>query len=288
MALALLSVAATATASLALGAPTSQKATLRTGADHARVGTRVHLSGSVRGAANLPVKLSFNPAGSRRGWREVRHGRTHAHGGFRFRVRAYETGAFRAVPHGARPSDHSPLRVRSRAHGRVPRRGVVGHGVPIRGRVAPGNAGRRIGVSVGGSTIHTHTRKGGRFRAVWHPHRTGTFSAHVAAHGDLVAGGSRDYAGRVTVFRPAQASWYGPGFYGHRTACGQTLEPSTLGVANRTLPCGTRVTLRYGSRQVTVPVIDRGPYAAGREYDLTQATKERLHFGSTGTVLTNR
>jgi rare lipoprotein A (peptidoglycan hydrolase) len=48
------------------------------------------------------------------------------------------------------------------------------------------------------------------------------------------------------------------------------------------------VTLRYGSHQVTVPVIDRGPYSGNREYDLTQATKERLGFGSTGTVLTNR
>jgi hypothetical protein len=141
---------------------------------------------------------------------------------------------------------------------------------------------------VSGTTLHTHARRGGGFRVTWHPHRTGTFPVHVAAHGDLVAAGSRDYAGRVTVFRPAQASWYGPGFYGQRTACGQTLQSSTLGVANKTLPCGTRVTLRYGSHQVTVPVIDRGPYSGNREYDLTQATKERLGFGSTGTVLTNR
>jgi hypothetical protein len=287
MALALLPVAAVTT-SLALAATGSQKATLRAGADHARVGTRLHLSGSVPGAANLPVKLSFNPAGSKRSWREVGHTRTHAHGGFGFGVVARETGAFRAVPRGARPSDHTPLRVRSRTHGSTPRRGVIGHGVPIKGRVAPGDAGRRVAVSVSGTTLHTRARRGGGFRVTWRPHRTGTFPVHVAAHGDLVAAGSRDYAGRVTVFRPAEASWYGPGFYGQRTACGQTLQSSTLGVANKTLPCGTRVTLRYGSHQVTVPVIDRGPYSGNREYDLTQATKERLGFGSTGTVLTNR
>ncbi len=59
---------------------------------------------------------------------------------------------------------------------------------------------------------------------------------------------------------------------------------STLGVANKTLPCGTLVTLRYGDRSIRVPVIDRGPYVAGREFDLTEATKDRLGFGGTGNV----
>jgi rare lipoprotein A (RlpA)-like double-psi beta-barrel protein len=72
------------------------------------------------------------------------------------------------------------------------------------------------------------------------------------------------------------ASWYGPGFYGNRTACGQTYSPAILGVAHRTLPCGTLVTLRYGARSVTVPVIDRGPYVAGRSLDLSYATKLAL------------
>jgi rare lipoprotein A (peptidoglycan hydrolase) len=86
----------------------------------------------------------------------------------------------------------------------------------------------------------------------------------------------------------AAATWYGPGFYGNRTACGKTLTPDMLGVANRSLPCGSKVTLRYRGRSVTVPVIDRGPYAGDREYDLTAATKARLRFPDTGTLLTNR
>ena len=72
------------------------------------------------------------------------------------------------------------------------------------------------------------------------------------------------------------ASWYGPGFYGNRTACGQTYTPELLGVAHPALPCGTLIVLTYGGRSVTVPVIDRGPYVAGRAIDLSNATKIAL------------
>src|SRR5438270_4408035 len=68
------------------------------------------------------------------------------------------------------------------------------------------------------------------------------------------------------------ASWYGPGFYGNRTACGQTYTPEIVGVAHRTLPCGTLVVLEYRGHTMTVPVIDRGPYIAGRTLDLSHAT----------------
>ena len=72
--------------------------------------------------------------------------------------------------------------------------------------------------------------------------------------------------------------------YGNRTACGQTLSSSTRGVANKSLPCGTKLSIRYGSKEVHVQVIDRGPYAGNREYDLTEATKNDLGFGSTGQI----
>ncbi len=71
-------------------------------------------------------------------------------------------------------------------------------------------------------------------------------------------------------------------------ACGGTLMPGTQGVAHKTLPCGTRVTLRYHGHTVTVPVVDRGPYVAGRDFDLTTATRDRLHFPGVGTVLASR
>jgi rare lipoprotein A len=72
------------------------------------------------------------------------------------------------------------------------------------------------------------------------------------------------------------ASWYGPGFYGNRTACGQTYTPEILGVAHRSLACGTLVTLAFRGKSLTVPVIDRGPYVAGRALDLSNATKLAL------------
>ncbi|HYL41656.1 MAG TPA: septal ring lytic transglycosylase RlpA family protein [Candidatus Binatus sp.] len=70
-----------------------------------------------------------------------------------------------------------------------------------------------------------------------------------------------------------EESWYGPGFYGRRTACGQDLTQTLLGVASRTLPCGTLVEFRNprNGRVITVPVVDRGPYVAGRQWDLTAA-----------------
>jgi rare lipoprotein A (peptidoglycan hydrolase) len=72
--------------------------------------------------------------------------------------------------------------------------------------------------------------------------------------------------------------------YGRPVACGGILHVATLGVANKTLPCGTIVTFVYGGRAIRVPVIDRGPYIAGREWDLTGATAEALHFPGLGPI----
>ena len=74
------------------------------------------------------------------------------------------------------------------------------------------------------------------------------------------------------------ASWYGPGFFGNRTACGQTLTPSSWGVAHRTLPCGTVLQITYRGQTVSTPVIDRGPYVSGRELDLASAVAVALGF----------
>lgn len=84
-------------------------------------------------------------------------------------------------------------------------------------------------------------------------------------------------------------SWYGPNFYGHRTACGQTLTKTIMGVANKTLPCGTLVDFKYKgadgvTREAIVPVIDRGPYVAGRQWDLTGGLAVYLHHTFTGPI----
>ena len=128
----------------------------------------------------------------------------------------------------------------------------------------------------------------GRFDVGWKARSTGTFKVRARARGNARASGSGARGGRVNVYRKAQASWYGPGFYGNRTACGQRLSAGMIGVAHKALPCGTKLKLRHGSKTVRVKVIDRGPYAGDREFDLTEATRNKLGFGNTGTVLTTK
>jgi rare lipoprotein A len=165
----------------------------------------------------------------------------------------------------------------------------TGARVRVTGSVRPGLPGRRVGLQIrtahGWRTVDgARTHAGGRFRAVWRPRAAGSYRVRVKLRGRRVA----ERVGRVHAYRPAVASWYGPGFYGNRTACGQTLGTGTLGVAHRTLPCGTRLRVRLGSRSVAVRVIDRGPFHYGREFDLTGALKQRIGFGSTGTVWVTR
>ncbi|HEY3126133.1 MAG TPA: septal ring lytic transglycosylase RlpA family protein [Candidatus Limnocylindria bacterium] len=89
-------------------------------------------------------------------------------------------------------------------------------------------------------------------------------------------------------------SWYGPGFYENRLPCWQWLAanglpiqflPETWGVAHKSLPCGTMVTLTHGATSVTVPVVDRGPYVAGREFDLSPRVKAELNCTDLCTVV---
>ena len=82
-------------------------------------------------------------------------------------------------------------------------------------------------------------------------------------------------------------SWYGPGFYGHNGACGMVpggIQKDTIGVAHRTLPCGTKVTFKYNGRIVVARVIDRGPYVAGRIFDMTHGLCAALDHCFTGTI----
>jgi rare lipoprotein A len=72
------------------------------------------------------------------------------------------------------------------------------------------------------------------------------------------------------------ASWYGPGFFGNETACGEMLTKQTVGVAHRNLPCGTKVTFFAHGNWATAQVIDRGPYVKGRTWDLTSALAQQL------------
>jgi len=88
-----------------------------------------------------------------------------------------------------------------------------------------------------------------------------------------------------TPYRYAGASWYGgKTMWGRSTACGQVLRPTTIGVANKTLPCGTPVKFVWHGRSIVAPVIDRGPYIRGRAWDLTSAAAEALEFEGIGRI----
>ena len=162
---------------------------------------------------------------------------------------------------------------------------VAGQYMTLPGAVDRGDVGRPVAVQQradGGDWADvgtTTSRPDGSFSVRWRPSKPGAVALRAVladADGATAQAASADPEIDITVLRRVRASWYGPGSYGARTACGQRLTPSLLGVAHKTLPCGTEIQLVYGGRSITVPVIDRGPYANGASFDLTKATADEL------------
>lgn len=176
---------------------------------------------------------------------------------------------------------HHPAPAPLRLHARLLHPNLlIGKDIAFIGRTMPRATRRAIAIQelTRGRWVavaHTRTDRNGYFvKRLW-PRRLGRVALRVRAAG--IPASRTTMVGHVaTVYHQVVASWYGPG---GTTACGESLGAATLGVANKTLPCGTKVTLRLGGRVLTVPVIDRGPYVSGRDYDLTYATKERLGAG---------
>jgi rare lipoprotein A (peptidoglycan hydrolase) len=69
-----------------------------------------------------------------------------------------------------------------------------------------------------------------------------------------------------------------------RGACGVRIGPRTMGVANPVLPCGVKIYIEYGGKQVLTQVIDRGPSLPGREFDITRALARTLGLTGTKTI----
>jgi rare lipoprotein A len=161
---------------------------------------------------------------------------------------------------------------------------LAGRRASVRGRVRTGAAGRPALLQRhsghGWTTIdRATTGAGGAFGFAFRPQEPG--SARLRVRVDA----AQREIGRLNVYRRAAVSWYGPGLYGNELSCGGRLTPGTLGVAHKTLPCGARVILRKGDRVLRVRVIDRGPYVGGREFDLTAATRQKLHVSGVGSLL---
>lgn len=167
---------------------------------------------------------------------------------------------------------------------------LEGRSASVAGKLVPARAGHLVELQRRDgrrwrTLARTFTGSRGRFALRYVPQRLGQQRLRVLFPGDAGAAASARRVGVLSVFRLAGASWYGGG---GSLACGGWLTGSTLGVANKTLPCGTLVTLRYGARSIRVPVIDRGPYVAGRDFDLTEATKRALGFEGVGEVWSSR
>jgi rare lipoprotein A len=122
-----------------------------------------------------------------------------------------------------------------------------------------------------------HTGRQGRFQLRFTPHSRWQ-RLRVRFGGDRNNGRTAARAGTVTLFSQAVASWYEDG---GSTACGYH---AYYGVANVSLPCGTKVKFMYHGRTVTATVDDRGPYVGGRTWDLNQNTAGALGFGGVDNV----
>jgi rare lipoprotein A (peptidoglycan hydrolase) len=153
----------------------------------------------------------------------------------------------------------------------------------------PSTAGRTLTVERFDATTQAWTaiatttvQADGSYVALWRAATPGEYRvrAVLAATSEATAANASPELA-ITVHRPAMATWYGPGFYGHKTACGVKMTRTLLGVAHKKLPCGSQVAVLYKGHRITVPVVDRGPFRRGTAYDLTAATAQALGFEHT-------
>jgi len=112
--------------------------------------------------------------------------------------------------------------------------------------------------------------------------------AAIAAMAIVAQRGTDESAAALTS-APAPAGWNiafagsrGETGDAQRTTCGQVLAPQSLGVTHPVLPCGAKLILRSGSKQVLTEVIDNTLVEPGRQLEVTEALAKKL--GIDGTV----
>jgi rare lipoprotein A len=90
----------------------------------------------------------------------------------------------------------------------------------------------------------------------------------------------------ASTIQRGEASWYGPGFHGRRTANGEVFNSKSLTAAHRSLPFGTlvRVVNEKTGRSVIVRINDRGPYAKGRIIDLAHGAAQQIGMAGVAQV----
>jgi rare lipoprotein A len=265
-----------------------------------RYGETAVVKGSA-GAENAgrPVALEFS---SPSGWRVIKSATTAADGGFAFQSRLRRSGHLRvalgdgsavrssATPIATTAARSASQRVTVAATLPVPYRRLdvpAGRTAVVRGRLRPWRAGRtvRLEILTGRRwrvVDRDRTDGAGRYALAYKPASSGSRFARVTFAGDAANGRALRRIGRVSSYRPALASRYD--MYGGALACGGSLGYNALVVAHKTLPCGTKVRIRYHGRTATATVRDRGPYSGGREFDLAGAVARKLGFNGVGRI----
>jgi rare lipoprotein A len=267
---------------------------------HVSYGQPVTISGSASPAKpGQKLTLEYAAAGATH-WRTVASTRVRRNGHFRVAAHLRRTGLVKVQ--GAAPQPTAPgtlptstaaastaqtVTVAAKFH--VPAQSVSrvdGHWSSVRGKLLPAVPGRVVrleGRSHGHWRLLSRARTGARggFGLQAKGASPGQ-QLRVRFRGDRVNTPSRGDVGQTMVFHESIASWYNDA---GNTACG---FHAFYGVANTSLPCGTKVTFRHGSREVTATVDDRGPFVGGRSWDLNQNTAAALGFGGVGPVLSSR
>ena len=294
----LLGVAAAVTTTIAINpvAASAQEAGVSVSSADGRLvyGEKLNVRGRVAsGRRGQQVRLEYAPRGQ--GFKTVDTATTRKGGRYALRHKPSRTGSMRVRTGGtaAAASRARLVKVLARVATAQRKHVKIGRSVRVSGRLRPGFSGRTVRIQQRKrgrwvTAARDRTARKGRFSGSWKVKKgAGKYRTRIVFPGDS-RNARRVEKTKLLVYRPGQASYYGPGFYGNRTACGQTLTYYTVGVANRWLPCGTKVTFRYRGRVVTAPVIDRGPFHGSRIWDLTAALKRKLGFGDIGTVWSTR
>jgi rare lipoprotein A len=277
---------------------------------HVAFGDPIHVAGTasaVPSGGSVVLEARYSRAA---GWKRLRDTTVSRGGRFSFRTHLRHSGLLRAVPAAGQTTANpvaranvtpsaagsaalagvpaqrvTPVKVAAALHLVAHERDVLaGDAVHVDGTLDPARAGRTV-------TLQGHSGSGWQTLGRAHTGRRGGFAVHYAPtatsigrhlrvifRGDRANARSVGSAGATTVYEESVASWYQDG---GSTACG---FHAGLGVANKSLPCGTKVRFRHAGHTVTATVDDRGPYVGGRTWDLNQNTAAALGFAGVGTV----